>query len=305
MSRQTHTSVTTHSGPFARRVEHPYRVQRMEDLPPALQESAAQVALAPDDPIQSIFVVPAQTLPKKFGGLGGVHGVPAQALIFTAGGVLHIQENASPMGVVHLRGENLLYAHLGMVLLYGRLELCSAGDNTLQRIILEYNTVSQPLLQPALHQFLRLSRPPLRPVQDGMQTRLLDELGSLSFKFNNGLQNYVLQPGDGLLGYVFQPAIMRRYARLFQRTVAPPTLLALTQSQIAIIEEGMTSATRYGWYITYCPRGCVTGFESRPDAAWQDVNLRLSRNNLEAVRRVRLNTTAAGNWQALWARYAE
>ena len=79
------------------------------------------------------------------------------------------------------------------------------------------------------------------------------------------------QPGERLLGFVFQPRIIQRVLGIFPRLAAPAALLALTENEILLIEEGRTNATSYGWFVTFCPRRYVTGVESTPHSEWQNV----------------------------------
>jgi hypothetical protein len=288
----------------ARRTQHPYRVERPADLSAELRQLAEQ-SLLPDDPIHTIFVIPAQLLPVRFGGQGGeMHTVPEQALLFTAHGVLHVQgENPpeQPSQTTYLQGDRLLYAHLSMILTYEKLELCGIANSALARIVIEYCAVGHALLQPALLRLLRLAWGNFSPDNPGVYSTgfLLYHLEQESFKFNSGLSVYVLQPGEQLLGYVFQPPIMKRYLGVIRRPVASPVLLALTESELVIIEEGITNTTRYGMFITYCPRICVSGVEIKADAAWQDVCVHLSRGDFSAERWTKLESKAAQAWQDL------
>jgi hypothetical protein len=286
---------------FSRRTEHPYCAKTLADLPAELRQLAEQ-SLMPDDPAHTIFVIPPQLLPKQFGSVGGMHKVPEQALLFTAQGLIHIRRGNPPERpgkAIYLRGDNLLYAHLSMILLYEKLELCGITNSGLTRIVVEYSVVSHHLVQPALQQLLRLAwgLPNSDKPRIDTTNLLLYELEQTYYKFSSGLRYYALQPDEQLLGYVFQPRIMKKYLHVFRRQVAPPKLLALTQSGLIMIEEGMSSATRYGWFITYCPRNCVERVEIKPNSAWQDVIVHLSRGDVAAERWTKLGNEAALAWQ--------
>jgi len=217
---------------FSRRTDHPYLAASLLDLPVDLRQLAEQ-SLKPDEAINTIFIIPAQTLPRKIEGRGGMHRVPEQVLLFTPHRVVHVKGGNSPGQpgqVIHLRGDQLLYTHLSLVLLYGRLEFCGIEGETLVHIVVEYNTVGHDILHPAILRFLRLAwqQPESQRSQDDQTDKLLQKLFEKSFKFRNGLKIYALQPDERLLGFVFQPRIMQPFLRIFHRLVAPTALLALT-----------------------------------------------------------------------------
>lgn len=291
------------SGFDSKRTLPPYLASSLEQLPVELQRMAGP-ELPPDEPLETIFVVPRQMISKKLEGLGGMRTVPDQALIFTTQGVLHVlgSDKAGQAGqTTYLRGDRLLYTHLSLILLYDRVELCAAQDGELRRIVVEYNAVSHELFQPALHRFLRLSWQAAEQSNGGVKTseRFLYELRKASFKHRSGLEDYALQAGERLLGCVIQPPIMGRWLGVLRRKIAPPVLLALTDKQLIWIEEGMTSATALGWYITFCPRPRIAGFAIRPGVRWQEVSVQLSRGASAAERQTKLDPETALAWQEL------
>lgn len=131
----------------------------------------------------------------------------------------------------------------------------------------------------------------------------MQEIERQSFKFRNGLQHYALQPDERLLGYVFQPRIVQRYLRVIRRDAAPTTLLALTDTELIVVEEGLGYATRYGWFFTFCPRMGVAGIEIESKAGRQAVRARLARGKVTAERQVTLENDAALAWRDLWMRH--
>jgi hypothetical protein len=293
---------------FARRMRHPYRAESLAELPVELKQIAEQ-SLLPDDPIRLIFVVPAQLVPLKLGGKGGMRSVPEQALLFTSRGVLHVI-GAGPAGqppkATYIRGEDLIYVHLIVVLLYGRLELCGVAGGVLTRIVVEYNTVGQYLLQPGLLNLLHLAcrlvvseQPP-----DRNTLGLLGQLKEKSFKFRNGLANYALQPDEHLLACVYQPRILKPYLRVLKRLLAPAGILALTDRELILIEEGRSSATSYGWYFTFCPRTNITGIEAKPNGTLMDLRVHLKKETVTTDHLMTLDVETAQEWQALWMSYA-
>lgn len=267
----------------------------------------AERTLPAEETAESIFVIPAQTVPRKMDSRGEAQ-IPAQALIFTARGVLHILADDSPgqpAQANYLRADQLLYTRLTLVLLYGELEFYGVADNNIQQISVRYNGAGHALLQPALQRFLRdgWEQKPAAP-GTGQTQALLQTLEAQSYKFRNGLTIFAMQPAEQLLDFVFQPRIQQKIWLIFQRLVAPAALLALTDRQLLLVEEGCTSATQYGWYITFCPRDCVSRVEIAPNAAWQDVRVHLSKENATAEFRVMLDNPAVLAWQSLWSEHA-
>jgi hypothetical protein len=294
------------SGPFARRPEHPYLVDSLADLPSDLRKLAEQV-LEPAEPVNTIFVVPPQTMPKNMDGRGGMHRLPEQALLFTAHRVVHVQVadvSGMPGQATWLSIDQLFYVQLIMILLYGRLEFYGVEGNALTSIVVEYNIVAHNLLQPALHGFLRQAWGTASNNEDRTET-LLEGLGQQSFKFRNGLRRYGLLPGAKLLGFAFQPRIAKRILRMFDRIVTPAALLAFTENELVVIEEGRTTPTSYGWFITFCPRDCLAKVETVPNAKGKDVLIRMRKGSNAANHQVTLDNDTAQAWLSLWSNLAQ
>lgn len=294
-------------GYFRKPTVHPYRVECLADLPVALQQIAGQ-SLAAGDPPETIIYLPQQIVPRKFLEPAWKSIIPEQALIFTTAGVWHLRA-ASPHGeaglAAYLPGSTLLYAHLSLVLLYGRLELCGVGAEGLGRMVIEYNTVSHFLIQPALERLLSLAWGPASADREaGSAAPFFPDLQDATLKYRNGLRNYLLKFDQRLVGCILQPPITGRVFGLRPRKLAPPVLVALTDHQLVIIEEGIGNATSYGYYITYCPRRCIATIEFKKQAAWQEMIIHLSSGDAATMRMTRLEDTAAQAWQAVWAAQA-
>lgn len=292
--------------PDSRRTDHPYLVDRLEDLPEGLQQLAGQ-GLAAGETAETIFAMPAQWLPMDFGRRGGMHLVPERALLFTGRGALYVQgagRSGEPGQAIYLPGSQLFYTRLIQVLLYGRLEFYIAAGDRLRRIVVEYNTVGHDLLKPALQRFLRLAweqKPSGRPSPGVDQTEtMLQALGEQSYKFRGGLQGYGLLPGECLRGFVFQPRITQRILGIFPRLIAPAAVFALTEKSFVAIEEGRTNATSYGWFVTYCPRHYVSGVSVAPHAQWQDVCIQLKKGNIQEKYLATVEEKSALALRGLW-----
>lgn len=290
------------TGGTSRRREYPYQVRDLANLPDGLRQLAEQ-ALPLAERAETIFVIPGQMLAKKFGGMGGMHWVPEQALLFTAQGVVHVQAGKSPDEIGHatyLPGASLLYARVSLVILYGRMELCGGSEN-LTRIVVEYNSVSHELMQPAFLNFLRLAWKPAQfREENNYQNLLKGKLNEQSYKFSSGLEKYCLQADEYLHGFVFQPRVYKHYFRVFHRLTAPASLLALTDRQLILIEEGMTSATSYGYFFTYCPRANVLNVDTKPSDKLDEVHVQLGKDAMRADFKVTQEKNNALACQDLW-----
>lgn len=289
--------------PISRGIEtHPYLVKNLAELPDGLR-SAAEEVLGPDTLPERIFVVPHQTF---FQNWFSRRHVPQQALLFTAQGVFHVQESTSPdqpAQATYLEAADLLYIQLRLLLLYGRLELVGKSHSILTRVVVEFNTVGVPLLLPALRRLVALAWEAGAEIpvsKEGM----LPEFENLPLKFKNGLRLYGLQPGECLLGLVFQPGLWERRGAMFRRQIAANTLLALTNHEVVIVEEERTGRKNpYGWILTYCPLACVKGFETTSGELWQELQLHLTRNGVAVDHPVTLERETVQAWQNLWANY--
>jgi hypothetical protein len=278
-------------------LSRPYQVKRLADLPDRLRQ-LAEPSLQPDEPVNTIFVVPPQ-LPHR-NQKGQPHPLAEQALVFTSQGILHLLAEADEAPpVTYLHGADILYAHQSLILLYGRLELGGASDGRLARIVVEYNTVGLRFLQPAVQQLLTLAEGQTRveASRPDATKALLETLGAQSFKFKNCLRGDALRPGEPLLGFVFQPRRIQRRWYVFRQLRTPATLFALTDREVILVEEDNTS---YGWLMTFCPRVCITSIESQTNQGERDLCVRLTRNNVTWERQIRLESPTVQAWEDLW-----
>ena len=278
---------------------------------------AAQTVLSASDEMRQIFVVPPQEFPSwakyRFG--------PAHALIFTDAGVIHVQTAAcdqpaqarlAPTGAVH-------YIQVGLLLLYGRLEIGYAADGRAQQMVVEFNTVGWDLLQPGLMELLRdVSAAPPPPdfgerldrarrglnraveTEDSLVSAA--EIERLPFKFANGVKIYILSPGERLLALAFQPGLWTRRLLIFRRQLTPPIVLALTDRCVSMIEEerSVGGSHSYGSTFTYIPRRGVMGMRSEPAPLGRLITIELLVEGAEATREVELTTEVAAKWEAQW-----
>lgn len=274
--------------------QFPYAVNTLTDLPEEFQQ-AVQSSLPMEESIHSILMLPPQPYMKR-------GGVPRQILVSTTHGIFHVRDG-NPLTTSFLPAESLLYFHHEIILLYGCLELAGEVRGELVRIVAEYNTVGQYLLDNALRRFIQKSygAADLNINMLEQNNTILNGLGKDSFKFMNGLRLYALQPGERLLGYAFQPRIKEPVLHFFNRPIAPNSLFALTDRAVVLIEEDKARGASYGWIITLCPRNVVLTVESKPMKKWQELSVRLLKNNVNTERNLILEQETALACKALWA----
>jgi len=279
--------MATRENPF------PYLVSALTDLPEEFQR-AVQSVLPTQESIHAILVLPPQPYMKR-------GGIPRQALLSTTHGILHVQDG-KPLVAKYLHGDSLLCVHHKSILLYGSLDLTGEVHGELVRILAEYNTVGEDLVEAALNRFLQVNydAEDLEADTHEHNDNILNELGKESFKFMNGLRLYALQPGEHLQGYVFQPRIKEHFLRFFSRSVAPASLFVVTDLAVVFVEEDKARGASYGWVVTICPRSVVLTVENKPLQKWRELSVRLLRNNVNTERSLILEHETALACKSLW-----
>jgi hypothetical protein len=274
--------------------QFPYVVNTLADLSEEFQR-AVQSCLPKEDSIHSILMLPPQPFMKR-------GGVPRQVLLSTTHGILHVRDGR-PLSANYLPAKSLLYVHRKLILLYGYMELAGEVNGELAYIIVEYNTVGQSLLNDALRLFLQMSYGMVQPVASIQEQNdvLLQKLGTVSFKFTNGLRLHALQPDERLLGYVYQPRIRQSFLHFFSRPIAPASMLALTDQAVILIEEDKAWGASYGLVITLCPRKVVESIESQSNREWRNIYIHLARNTVALDRQVMLENDKTLKVEALWS----
>lgn len=284
-----------------RELQFPYRLDSLAGLPENFRR-AAETHLPPGEKPQEILLIPPGTFYDAPNKRGGAWSAPRQAAIFTTNGILHIQDAEGDCPATYLPAADLLYAHHSLILLYGRLELAGVVNGELARVVIEYNTVGQYLIQAPLNRLLDLAYGETPGVAENaaQNESLLEQLQAQSYKFASGLRLYGLLPGERLLGAVFQPRITRPFLKLFRLAAAPNCLLALTERAAILIDEDKIRGAAYGWLVTICPRQRVRGMDIRPAKWWQEIRLQLEDRGVEVIRSARMEIENAERWQTLW-----
>ena len=282
----------------------PYAVTSLADLPGSLQQAAVR-SVSSTDPLRSICVFPSRTYLKNWYSW---EYVSEQALLFTGNGILHIQAPSSTFRdarIVSLRAADLLYTHLSLILMYGRLELV---DENLSRGVVEFNAAGFDIIQSGLqHLLATVSGKNAIPTPEAPPAKtILNELESRSFKFKNGLSLYGLLPGERLLGFVFQPGIRGLRWRFFSLKVSETTVMALTDKQLIIIEEQSRSRfPAYGWIFTFYPRKAIEKIGVSSCRQWQELSVVMKVKTGLIDRRILLEQANVLAWQELWLRFGD
>ena len=285
---------------------HPYLVKSLDALPDSLR-SAAGASIPPGAKATTICVMPQDYRSK---GLLGSRIVPEQAIIFTGDGVLAVQaglpgEHApSP---AFLPCDGLLFARSSLLLNYGRLEMAGAAQGRLVSQDAEFGALAWRLMDAALRSFLAkaLGLTPLPPDDLGeWQEEATDMVRGLPLKFANGLRTYALQPGETLLGTVFQEAVWAKRGGLWPQQLTPRRLLALTDAAVVLIEEEQAlvrKSSQYGWIITQMPRAAVRDLQTAPaQEGLQELKFTLARGGASTDRRTVLAAGTVNDWLRLW-----
>lgn len=272
------------------------RLKNISELPIELQ-SAVVTAFAARETIQTILVFPPQIQ-------RGWHYVPKQALLFTASGMAHllasIWQGEEPR-VTSLKGCNLMYMKVTLVLLYGFLEILAQGESEPVRLSVEFNTVDWYRISSPLQCFLENAKTtanlPVQPANGNSPTaqRAFEEL---PIKFSNGLKIHGLLPGEELEEFVFQPSASKRWLYFFQRPVSANTLLALTSHYMVVIEEELN--VKQGWVISYIPRNNIIGIQNQPCDLWNELAVQLKREDQSIAYKLTLKNETVETWRRAW-----
>ena len=307
---------------------HPYMVDEIAALPASLRD-AARAALPAGEQVGRGFVVPADY--RSPDGFAPPRVVPAQALIFTANGVLHVQAPAQVAAPVagqdqpapppaYVQPEALLWMRSSHLLLHGKLEMVSAAAGAAVRLAMEFNAVGWRLMQPEWHALVGKAIGVSVPVaakqaaapqgEEEEEPYTLDEqamllVSAVPDKFVDGLGRYGLYTGEKLLGVAFQAALWKENLIAFDEQLLPNTLVALTDASVLILaEEGalVRKSEQFGLIITRIPRRAIAGMEVAAGDPLCAVRFALACEGVTDEVSVSLGPEAAESWQELWGR---
>jgi hypothetical protein len=274
---------------------HPSVLKNVSELPAELQ-SPAVVSLAASEVIQTIIAFPPQIH-------RGWHYVPKQALLFTPMDVIHLQASIGPEQepqTTYIKGNDLMYMKVALLLLYGFLEIVAQGRTSPARLGMEFNTVAWHRLSLPLRQLLQATQAtPGAPTGETTCTPAAQQaLEKLPLKFSNGAKIYGLLPGEELKDLVFQPGVWERWLILFRHPILANTLLLLTSNYVAVIQEELNVSQ--GWIISYIPRSSIFGMQNQPRGLWNELTVQLQRGDQAAEYKLLLQDEAVQAWRVKW-----
>jgi hypothetical protein len=274
---------------------HPIILKDICDLAPELQ-SPAVTELAAHEPLRTIIAFPAQIH-------RGWHYVSKQALLFTPTEVIHLVASIWPdqePEVTLLRGSDLIYMNVTLILLYGYLEVVAHGCGSPARLNVEFNTVAWYQLSSPLMKLLEASKPSSSIWTDTAicSPAAQQAIEKLPLKFSNGLQIYGLLPGEGLEDLVFQAGTWKPRLLFFRKALTANTLLMITTNYVVVIKEELEIS--HGWILTYIPRNCIGGIQNQPLSLLNVLTVHLKRGEQTAEYKLLLDNASTQDWRKKW-----
>jgi hypothetical protein len=98
---------------------------------------------------------------------------------------------------------------------------------------------------------------------------------STSYSFYNGLKNEAIQPGERILGYVYQPEIHQPFLKNFYRRLFPQTVLALTDQQLILLQQDLANLSHHEWIFTFIPLYRIAAVQPAGYKQWQKLSIQL------------------------------
>ncbi len=277
---------------------HPSLLEDWTGLPADLQSPAVRECCS-GRTFQAIIAFPPQIH-------RGRHYVPRQGLLFTSTEVIHILASIwpdEPPQITRLKGNDILYVKVSLLLLYGFLEIVGQDQDSLVRMSMEFNTVAWDKLASPLRQLLQTTKVhPASPEDKPTYAPAMQSAcENLPLKFSNGVDIHGLLPGEELQDLVFQPGVKERLLFLFHRSILANTLLLLTGNFVTVIQEELRVAQ--GWILSYIPRGNIVGIQCRPFSQWNELAFQLERRGQSVQYQLRLDNEASEAWRLVWSRH--
>lgn len=291
---------------------HPYTIDAIEALPAGLR-AAAEAALPAGEHLVRGFVAPPDY--RSPDDSSALRAVPAQALLFLHGGVLHVQAalpDADAPPAIFIQPEKLLWIRSSHLLLHGQLELVGSMQGKTARLEMEFNAVGWRLLPPEWHMLVAKAigvTPPA--IQEHVEEKYtyteqeMELLAATPSKFAEGLGRYGLYTGERLKGAVFQPAVWKQNLLAFDEQLLPNTLMALTEASVLVIAEEtalVRKSEQFGLIIMRIPRNAIAAVDSTAEDSLQAVSFSLERESVSAQQHVLLTPEAATVWLDLWSK---
>ncbi|MFC2144870.1 hypothetical protein ACFLQQ_00930 [Actinomycetota bacterium] len=223
------------------------------------------------------FIVPPQAYLKHWFGR---RFVPWQALLFNKKEIVYVMDSL----ILDKRGtakkmsaENLIYLKLKLCLLYGKLDIVCSNGKDANQIEVEYNTTAHRILKPNLERFLKASWYEKKELANNEDIH--NKLKKIPIKYRNGVYIYVLQKGEVLLDLIYIPRLVRKIG-FIKINLSSDILFAITDRQLVILEDDISSINSYTWLLTYIPINNINNISFRKQNRITEITLRIKRNNL-------------------------
>ncbi len=180
---------------------------------------------------------------------------PAYYLVMTSQRMLVAavaQPGAEPdVHIFHL--SEILTMEFGKILLYAWLEWSWSAGEHVKRLRVHFNTVGEELFHRLVVDICR-NRIELTGLKSADNSRNLNLLDHLPYKFKNIIAGRLLLPDEAVRGVVFRDAIWSCTLRVFRRLRAPALALVLTNFHLLAMHEDFGSVgSKYGVIFRYFP----------------------------------------------------
>lgn len=287
---------------------HPFLISSLDELPNELRP-LVEATLPSGATIASGLVVPTNYRSKAPDAEPEI--IPPQALIFTGGGMWHIQapEADQPAPApIYIQPDHIRWIRSSHLLLYGRIEIASAFQGKPVLLDIEFNAVGWRQKDQNWRNLVAQSvgMPPIQvdamPAPTERDRAILEGTPD---KFVDGLFRYGLYTGETLLAATFQPAVWQHHLLAFDEQHTPDTLLALTNASVLILSEEkalVRHSDDLGMLITRIPRQAIVDMEVERGDVVDAVIFSLERGGVADAYRLSLGHEAAQAWLEIWKR---
>lgn len=273
-----------------------YTVPSTDDLPAPVSAAVRQHLDAP----QMIIVIPPQdyavrreTRWKKNLPFGW-RVTPQRTLAFGDRCIVIVEaDRDGSLSTTHIPLDDLVYADLGTILLYGYTHLVWAQGSRLENRYIEYNAVGEHLLRRQL-EWVRTNITTPAAVPPGPF-----DSEPLPFKFHNYLR-YNLLPDEQVITAVHQPAI-RQSEHWLAPYLSPNRTTAITDRQVLILEEEeRRRKSTYGIIVRFVPFDRVQAADFEPENGLIWLRLRVGLGAAAETIHLPLEAARADRLRAAW-----
>ncbi|MFH1497704.1 MAG: hypothetical protein ABII82_07740 [Verrucomicrobiota bacterium] len=160
----------------------------------------------------------------------------ASVLVVDAEGWHLICEEESGMSTVAASFARSALVEMTIVLLLGRLKIDYVGRNQVRTVVVEFNTVMEPLYHELVQRLLTgmdggtITAPPEPPDRSAD----IGLLHSMPLKFRNAVLRFV-PPGERILAATYWPAIVLQRNNLIENEISPESALILCEHELMLV----------------------------------------------------------------------